>query len=73
MVPVPIRCRIPELLKKIGQNQQWLADKTKMSKQQLSDYVTMRNIPGLIVAKRLSRLLKCNCVDDLHVWEWREE
>lgn len=73
MVPVPIRCRIPEHLKRIGQNQQWLADKARMSKQQLSDYVTMRYVPGLPKAKQIANLLKCKCSDDLYEWEWREE
>ena len=63
---VPIRCRIPEHLERIGQTQQWLADRAGMSKQQLSDYVRMRNMPGMPIAKQLAILLKCESMDDLY-------
>jgi predicted transcriptional regulator len=75
MVPVPIRCRIPEHLKRIGKNQQWLADLSDMSKSQLSDYIHMRRkvVLGLSKAKLISTLLKLKRIDDLYIWEWREE
>lgn len=68
---IPVSCRIPELLKKIGENQQWLADKTGLSKQRVSDIVHLRmdNITirrGAIIA----HYLKCS-IDDLFEWEWR--
>lgn len=72
MVPVPIRCRIPELLEQIDRDQQWLADMTGMSKQQISDYVRMRNLLGIAKAKQLARILKCH-VEDLYEWDAREE
>lgn len=72
MVPVPIRSRIPEHLEKIGKDQQWLADKSGMLKQQISDYVRMRNLLGITKAKQLANLLKCS-TDDLYEWDWREE
>lgn len=72
MVPVPIRSRIPELLEKIGRDQQWLADASGMSKQQISDYVRMRNLLGIAKAKQISKLLNCH-VEDLYHWDVRGE
>lgn len=68
---VPVRCRVPELLRKLGKNQQWLAEVTGMSKQTLSDIVTLRN--DNIKMKKAALIafhLKCD-IDDLYVWEWR--
>lgn len=75
MVPVPIRCRIPEHLKKVGQNQQWLADKLDISKSQLSDYIHMRRkvVLGLVKAKQIATLLNLKRIDDIYVWGRREE
>ncbi|MEK4452340.1 MULTISPECIES: helix-turn-helix domain-containing protein [Paenibacillus] len=78
---VPVRCRIPELLirikrnqpanNKIKINQQWLADKVGISKQQLSDYIHLR--ADNMTMKRAALIayhLDC-LVDDLFEWEWR--
>lgn len=67
----PIRCRIPELLKKIGKNQQWLADVTGMRKQYISDIIHLRN--SNITIKRAALIAyHLNCkIDDLFVMEWR--
>ncbi|MFF2909956.1 helix-turn-helix domain-containing protein [Paenibacillus sp. NPDC057934] len=78
---VPVRCRIPELLvrrakmesstSRIKINQQWLADKVSMSKQQLSDYIHLRSKNmRLQRAQMIAYHLDC-LVDDLFVWEWR--
>jgi putative transcriptional regulator len=67
----PVRCRIPELLRKIGKNQQWLADKTGLSKQTISDIVHLRN--ANITIKRaalIAHYLNCK-IDDLFILEWR--
>jgi len=68
---VPVSCRIPVLLKKIGKDQQWLADKTELSKQRISDIVRMRtdNIT-IIPAATIAHYLNCT-INDLFVWEWR--
>jgi transcriptional regulator with XRE-family HTH domain len=75
MVPVPIRCRIPEHLKRLGKTQQWLADKAGISKQQLSDYIHMRRniVLGLAKAKLIATLLNLSKIDLLYDWVWREE
>ena len=65
---IPISCRIPKHLARVGKTQQWLADHAGISKQQLSDYVNMRNLMGIIVAKRISDLLHIQ-IEDIYVWE----
>ncbi|WP_211749893.1 helix-turn-helix transcriptional regulator [Paenibacillus sp. Marseille-Q4541] len=69
--PVPVRCRIPELLKKKGKNQQWLADRTGMSKQRISDIVHLR-MNNISIQRALLIAYYLNCkVEDLFEWEWR--
>lgn len=68
---VPVRCRIPVLLKRIGKNQQWLADRTGLGKQRISDIVHLRmNNISIQRAALIAYHLDCK-VDDLWVWEWR--
>ena len=64
----PISCRIPEHLDRLKQSQQWLADQTGIPKQQLNDYIKMRHIMGIVVAKRIAVTLKV-VIDDLYVWQ----
>ncbi|MCM3703781.1 helix-turn-helix transcriptional regulator [Paenibacillus macerans] len=67
----PVRCRIPQLLKKIGKNQQWLADITGMSKQTISDIVRLRN-DNITLRKAALIAYYLNCkIDDLFEMEWR--
>ncbi len=67
----PVRCRIPEHLRKIGKNQQWLADKTGLSKQTISDIVNLRNANIKIRrAALIAHYLDCK-IDDLFDMEWR--
>lgn len=72
MIPVIVRCRIPQLLKRIGKDQVWLAGRLNMPKQQINHYVNMRSIPSLKIAKRIADTLDVT-IDELHEWEWREE
>jgi len=68
---VPVRCRIPELLHRLGKNQQWLANVTGISKQRISEIVNLHeyNI-SLTRAVLIAYHLRCS-VDDLFEWEWR--
>ena len=66
----PISCRIPEHLERLKQSQQWLSDQTGIPKQQINDYIRMRHIMGIVVAKRISEPLKV-VIDDLYVWKWQ--
>lgn len=71
MEPIPVRCRIPEHLERIGKKQQWLADKVGMSKQRMSEIVNLRSTN--ITIKRavlIAYYLECK-VDDLWKWEVR--
>jgi DNA-binding XRE family transcriptional regulator len=67
---VPVRCRIPELLLRIGKDQKWLADETGKSQQKISDYCNMRDVMNLRTAALIAFVLRCR-IDDLYVWEWR--
>lgn len=69
---VPVRSRIPEHLRRMGKTQQWLANQLGMSRQQLSDYVNLRHIIRLPKAREIAILLRVP-IDELYVWEWREE
>lgn len=66
----PVRCRIPELLSRLKQTQEWLAAETGHSKQQLSDIINMRDGRVLTVrkARKLALRLKCH-IDDLYEWK----
>lgn len=66
----PISCRIPEHLDRLKQSQQWLSDQTGIPKQQINDYIKMRHIMGIVVAKKVAVPLKV-VIDDLYVWEWQ--
>lgn len=69
----PVRCRIPEHLEAIKENQTWLAMQAGISKQQLNDYVKMRYLLGIEKARHISQLLKLNRIDDLYEWGRSEE
>ncbi|MMZ67882.1 helix-turn-helix transcriptional regulator [Paenibacillus ottowii] len=68
---VPVRCRIPELLKRINKNQQWLADKIGLPKQRISDIVHLR-MDNISIKRAALLAYHLNCsIDDLFVWELR--
>ncbi|WP_445670619.1 helix-turn-helix transcriptional regulator [Paenibacillus sp. FSL M7-0547] len=68
---VPVRCRIPEHLNRLGKNQQWLADVSGISKQRISEIVNLQKYNITITrATILAYHLRCS-VDDLFVWAWR--
>lgn len=78
---VPVRCRIPELLERVNKNQksinkvkvnqQWLADKIGVSKQQMSDYILLR-ADNMTMKRAAVIAYHLDClVDDLYEWEWR--
>lgn len=64
---VPVRCRIPELLDRIGKDQQWLADVTGKGPQKISDYCHMRGVMNLRTARLMAHFLKCD-MGDIYVW-----
>lgn len=72
MVPVPVSCRIPEILFSIGKTQSWLADTTGLSRHRISDYATMRRVmsyqTAYMIAKRLNVYM-----EELYEWDWQRE
>lgn len=69
MDPKPVRCRIPELLRRIGQNQVWLALEVGATESRISEICHLKeyNI-SIRRAKRISDALGCS-IDDLFEWE----
>lgn len=67
---IPVRCRIPELLSRIGKTQSWLASDTGYSEQEISDIVRMRGnrVVSLRKGRKIAQSLKCK-IDDLYDWE----
>lgn len=63
----PISCRILEHLDRLKQSQQWLSDQSGVPKQQLNDYIKMRHLMGIVVARKLAKPLKV-VIDDLYCW-----
>jgi transcriptional regulator with XRE-family HTH domain len=61
----PGRCLISERLNDLRENQQWLSEKTGISKSQISDYANNRRYMSLGTAKTVAEALKCH-IDDLY-------
>lgn len=61
------KCLLLDLLKDRKMTQQELANKTKISKQDISDYVNNRKTMSLRTAKIIARSLRCH-IDDLYEW-----
>jgi hypothetical protein len=72
MDPNPVRCRIPDLLLRIGKDQQWLAEISHKSKTQISDYCTLRKVMNIRTAALLAHFLKCS-IDDIYEWDIRQQ
>jgi transcriptional regulator with XRE-family HTH domain len=61
----PGRCLITERLNDLRENQQWLSEKSGISKSQISDYANNRRTMSLGTAKTIANVLKCH-IDDLY-------
>lgn len=73
MVPKPVRCCIPELLHRIGKNQQWLADRTGLGKQRISDICTMK-VKHITLSTGVLIASKLGCKEsELYVWECQQQ
>lgn len=64
---VPVRCRIPELLVRVGKSRVWLSERTGVSTQRISDYANTRQIMSLSIAKTFAEVLGCT-IDELYTW-----
>lgn len=72
MDPVPIRCRIPDILDSMGQTQSWLADRLNMSRQRISDYCTMRRMMSYPTGKLIADELRVP-MQTLYEWNTQQE
>ncbi|MEC1870373.1 helix-turn-helix transcriptional regulator [Bacillus paralicheniformis] len=61
------KCRIPELCSNRGIDQTQLAAKVGLTKQQITDYVSLRNKPSIERAYNLAKILGCS-IEDLYEW-----
>lgn len=61
------RCLLRQRLRDAGMNQTQLADKLKVSEQQINKYVNNRQGMSLKVAKNIAVILNCY-IDDLYEW-----
>lgn len=59
------RCRLPELLAMRGWTQNDLAEYTRLSKSQISDYVTHQRIMSLPIAGLIAGVLQVH-IEDLY-------
>jgi plasmid maintenance system antidote protein VapI len=67
MVYKPGRCLLKQLLHKIGRDQQWLSDKTGISKTQISMYATNTRVMTIATAKTIAEAIGSS-IDDLYEW-----
>lgn len=68
MAIVAGRCLLRYRLKDIGMSQQELADKVRLPRQRISDYVNNRSKMGLETAKTIASALDCY-IDNLYEWK----
>ncbi|WP_411809462.1 helix-turn-helix transcriptional regulator [Bacillus haynesii] len=61
------KCRIPELCSNRGIDQTQLAAKVGLTKQQITDYVSLRNKPSIERSYNLAKILGCS-IEDLYEW-----
>lgn len=64
----PVKCCIPDLLLRIGKDQQWLVIETGLPKQRISDYCTLRKVMNLRTAVLISKTIGCH-IEELYEWE----
>lgn len=63
------RCLLSQLRTNKAMTQQELADRTLISRSQLSAYENNRYVMSLTDAKSISDILGCE-IDDLYQWKW---
>lgn len=61
----PGRCLLSTRLNEIRKNQQWLSEKTGISKTQISDYANNRKVMMIWTAKTIASAIDCH-IDDLY-------
>ncbi|MGC5326955.1 hypothetical protein [Brevibacillus sp. SYSU BS000544] len=64
-----VSCRIPDLAHNVGLELQGVAEQAEINVTLLSDYISLRKLPGWNNAKSLAKVLKCT-IDDLYEEEF---
>jgi len=72
MLIKPVRCRIPDILRKKRKTQVWLAEQVGISRQLLNDYIHLRVTMGIVIAANIAYVLDVH-IDQLYEWEWLGE
>lgn len=65
------RCLLKDLLHSSRMTQVELADKLKVTPQQVQHYVKNHRVMSLVVAKNISAILGCQ-IEDLYEWKEKE-
>lgn len=68
----PVKCLVPQHLRKIKKTQRWFAKQVGESEQQVSNYVKLERMLGIIKAKKWATVLDCT-IDELYLWEIVED
>lgn len=69
---IPVVCHIPDLLKRLGKTQRWLAERTGISEQRISDYVHLR-YPNITLKHAILIADAIGCrVEAIFTWAWRQ-
>jgi len=71
MDPVPVKCLVPQHLRRIKKNQRWLAKQVGETESQVSNYVNMVRLLGITKAKKWATVLGVT-IDDLYLWKFVE-
>ncbi|QYG88299.1 helix-turn-helix domain-containing protein [Bacillus atrophaeus] len=61
------KCRIAELCDNLGLEHAQLAAKVGLAKSQISDYISLRNLPSIERAYNIAKVLGC-APEDLYEW-----
>jgi transcriptional regulator with XRE-family HTH domain len=68
MDPIPVKCLVPQHLRRIKKTQRWFAGKAGETEQQVSNYVNMVRLLGITKAKKWATILDCT-IDELYLWK----
>lgn len=67
----PVKCLVPQHLRRLKKTQRWFAKKVGESEQQVSNYIKMERLPGIAKAKKWATILECT-IDDLYQWRFED-
>jgi transcriptional regulator with XRE-family HTH domain len=62
------KCLLSERLRQVGMTQSELAERLRVSRQQVNKWATNRQGMSMETAKRIAVILNLDCSDDLYEW-----